>query len=361
MTTAIAAPHTEPRALLHPTDLVALFLAGRSPQTKPPALGAVFTAWINGLDVMPETTRNYRRHVQAYLAWLETEGRRGDTPDDLRAWREALLAHVTVGRLGLSTVRETFTTTCRFYAHLFRRGLAPTDFSAQVRRIRCARNRHVKDPLSVEQARRLVATVPDDGTATPIIRFRDLAYLLLKLHTGVRDIECVRANVAHLQLRADGLAELAVHGKSRDAADAIVLVTAEPLAALRDYLTARGVWDHPSAPLVVSHSDRSAGQRITSRGLREIVRSRLEQAGLKSARVTGHSLRHTSATLALSNGAPLERVQEMLRHASPTTTAIYAKRLDRVSGAAELAIPTFLEVSGRPLPEAGQCGNRKPC
>jgi site-specific recombinase XerD len=282
------------------------------------------------------------------------EPRRGDTPYDLRAWRERLLSHVAVGCLGLSTARETFTTTCRFYAYLFRRGLAPADFSAQVRRIRCPRNRHVKDPLSVEQARGLVTAVQDDGTAALIVRLRDLAYLLLKLHTGVRDIEVVRANVGHLQLRTDGLAELAVHGKGRDAADEIVLLTAEALAALRDYLTARGVWDHPSVPLVVSHSDRSAGQRITSRGLREIVRRRLEQAGLKSARVTGHSLRHTAATLALSNGSSGCRRcygtrAPRRRRSTP--------RVDRVSGAAELAILRFLDVSARPLPEAGQCGN----
>ena len=308
-------------------------------------LGQLTEEWLAVLDVAPETRRNYADHLRAYDAWLTDTDRRGDRPDHLRDWREVLLGRVRgAGDLGLATAREMLTTVCRFYTYLFQRGIAPADFGATVRRIRAPRNLHAKDYLTVAQARHLLAVVGGDAAPRPVVRLRDLAYLLLKLKAGVRDIEVVRANVGHLRVLGDGQAELAVHGKGRDAADQTVLVTPEALDALRAYLTARGVWDQPSVPLFVSHSDRSRDHRLTSRGLREIVRHRLDQAGLKSARVTGHSLRHTAATLALSHGASLERVQEMLRHASPTTTAIYAKRLDRVTGAAELAIPALLGV-----------------
>lgn len=312
-----------------------------------PSLAELVTEWLDTLDVREGSARNYRLHITAYVGWLSRELRAGNNVEDLRSWRDALLDRATSGTLGAGTAREYITTARRFYGFLFRRGVAPMDFGAMVRPIRTPRNRHSKDFLSLTQARGLVARVSTSAAAPSdvqhLVRLRALAYLLLKLGTGIRDIEAVRANVGNLRALAEGgLGELEVHGKGRDTADESVIVPAEALSALREYLTARGDHGRPSAPLFVSHSPRSRGARITSRGLREIARGLLAAAGLHSARVTGHSLRHTAATLALSNGASLERVQEMLRHADPATTAIYAKRLDRVSGAAELSIPSML-------------------
>ena len=61
---------------------------------------------------------------------------------------------------------------------------------------------------------------------------------------------------------------------------------------------------------------------LDKRGIEEIVRQIGEKAGID---LFPHRMRHTSATDALAHGMKLEQVQQMLGHANPETTEIYAK------------------------------------
>ena len=62
---------------------------------------------------------------------------------------------------------------------------------------------------------------------------------------------------------------------------------------------------------------------------------RLKAVGLKTSKVTAHSLRHTAGTIALLGGADLLAVKEMLRHADINTTLVYTHNLNRLSKGAE--------------------------
>jgi site-specific recombinase XerD len=79
-------------------------------------------------------------------------------------------------------------------------------------------------------------------------------------------------------------------------------------------------------------------KRISTRTLRERVDYWLKKAGLKGARVTTHSLRHTAAIAALKNGADIRAVQGMLRHSDPKTTMVYLQDISRQDKPAEDAI-----------------------
>ena len=111
-------------------------------------------------------------------------------------------------------------------------------------------------------------------------------------------------------------------------------MTHNALKPIYEYLQARGrVSD--TEPLFVSVSDRNNGQRLTTRSIRRIAKEHLRDIHLDSDRLTAHSLRHTFATVALKNGAPLLQVKEAMRHNSVETTMIYAHSLDRISNGAE--------------------------
>jgi site-specific recombinase XerD len=58
-------------------------------------------------------------------------------------------------------------------------------------------------------------------------------------------------------------------------------------------------------------------------------------------RITPHSIRHSTATIALERGAPLHQVQDMLRHADIQTTMLYTHNKERITNAAEHRIPDF--------------------
>jgi integrase/recombinase XerC len=145
---------------------------------------------------------------------------------------------------------------------------------------------------------------------------RDLAILELFYSTGIRLSELCGVNLEDLDLLAD---QVKVRGKGRK--ERIVPVGSRAVLALRRYLNLR--------ELVVARprSDRRAvfvsrrGKRLAPRGIQRIVHGMLKSIGGDGLRV--HSLRHTFATHMLDAGADLRAVQELLGHASLSTTQIY--------------------------------------
>ena len=95
----------------------------------------------------------------------------------------------------------------------------------------------------------------------------------------------------------------------------------------------------PENSIFISFSNNSKGKPLSRRGIRAIIdcvasrRHRyLSATGLKHTpgrTLTAHSLRHTAGTLSMRAGADLRQVQDLLGHADPRTTSIYAHVGDR--------------------------------
>jgi integrase/recombinase XerC len=156
---------------------------------------------------------------------------------------------------------------------------------------------------------------------------RDLAILELFYSTGIRLSELNGMNVEDLDLLSD---QVKVRGKGRK--ERIVPVGSRAVLALRRYLNLR------EALVARIGGDRRAvflsrrGKRLAPRGIQRIVHGMFDAIGGDGLRV--HSLRHTFATHMLDAGADLRAVQELLGHASLSTTQVYThtsvERLKRV-------------------------------
>ncbi len=145
---------------------------------------------------------------------------------------------------------------------------------------------------------------------------RDLAVLELFYSTGIRLSELSGMNLEDLDLLAD---RAKVRGKGRK--ERLVPLGSRAVLALRRYLNLRED--------LVSRvgGDRGAvfvtrrGRRLAPRGVQRVIHVMFDAVGGDGLRV--HSLRHTFATHMLDAGADLRAVQELLGHASLSTTQVY--------------------------------------
>jgi site-specific recombinase XerD len=165
-------------------------------------------------------------------------------------------------------------------------------------------------------------TVADRGAPSrraddPFWRLRDHAVLEVLYSTGCRVSELVALDLKDLDL---GTGTARVTGKGDRERN--VFLGGSALAALRDYLgrrTGRTAADPDSLAALFLNQ---RGRRITDRGVRFILSGWLARAGL-GKRVTPHTFRHSFATHLLDRGADIRAVQELLGHASLSTTQVY--------------------------------------
>ena len=279
-------------------------------------------------DVSQTTQNTYSKAVNKFLAWHMARTDESPTRRDILLFKKHL-EEAEFSNLSISTY---MTGLRRFFSHL-----ASTYQTANIaENIKGAKRPrgHLKDSLSRQEVKRLL-----DFECKTITDYRDKAVLYLKICTGIRDIGIINANVGDITKRGDARV-LVVKGKGASSKDEFLVLVDNVYSVLLDYFAQRGKIKSTD-PLICSHSNRNRSGRISSRSLHRAVAKRLEDAGLKTERITPHSLRHTAASLAIQGmteelGVPdALQVQRMMRHRNIQTTLTYIHDQDRLKNPAE--------------------------
>lgn len=286
----------------------------------------LYGRYIAYLDASPKTAETYTKALRQFFGYLSLNGISQPAREDLIAFREDLKAS---GHKP-TTVQNYITAARLFFQWTAQEGLYP-NIAEHLKGAKLDRE-HKKDYLTSAQVKEILSGV-DRGDLQGL---RDYAILTLMITGGLRTIEVVRADIGDLRTAGDSTV-LFVQGKGREEKAEFVKISPQVEKAIRAYLKARGQAGE-AEPLFTSLSHNSKGQRLTTRSVSGMVKSRMQAAGYDSARLTAHSLRHTAVTLSLLAGKELAEVQQFARHANISTTMIYNHALDKAKNSCGEAV-----------------------
>ncbi len=250
--------------------------------------------------------------IRAYLHWLDRKGEKASS-----------LARK------LACLRS-------FYRFLVREGTAQKNPAEDIRSPKLPKP--LPRVLTKDDANALMEFPGEESS----LSLRDRALLETLYSTGARVSEAVGINLGDLH-QAQGLVHL--RGKGRK--ERVVPIGDVAIQAIREYRTSlklSAASRQPSAPVFLNHR----GGRLTTRSVARIV-SRYSSR-LAGGAVSPHALRHSYATHLLDEGADLRSIQEMLGHASLSTTQKYT----------HLAADQLVAVYDRAHPRARQAGSATP-
>jgi integrase/recombinase XerD len=264
----------------------------------------------------PSTLAAYRRDLLAYQHHLDAVGAglATVTTEDIAAHVAALQA---AGRAP-STVARALVVVRSLHAFLADEGITEGDPAADVERPT------VPQGLPKALSESEVVALLDSVIGEDAVARRDRAILETLYGTGMRISELVGLSRADVDL-GDRLVR--VFGKG--AKERIVPLGRQAHHALVDWLApaGRGVlepdrWARRGDAEAVLLNQR--GGRLTRQGAWGVVRARSRRVGLEG-RMSPHVLRHSCATHMLDHGADIRAVQELLGHASISTTQVYTR------------------------------------
>ena len=270
------------------------------------------------------TVASYRRDIVAASGWLATQGLTLETATS--AGLEAYVAGLLAEGGAASSAARRLAALRTFYRWMANEGLVSVDPTLALEGVRVPAG--VPKPLSADDTDLLLAAVVGDDPEA----VRDWALLEFLYTTGERVSDVCGLDMDDLDLVGSVVRLFGKGSKER-----VVPVGSVAVAALRTWLEDGRRQLTPDRWR--SGSDRNAvfltntGRRLNRQKAWDIVRSAGRRAGLGDD-LSPHVLRHTCATHMLEHGADLRIVQEMLGHASISTTQVYTK----VSGERLLAV-----------------------
>jgi integrase/recombinase XerD len=254
----------------------------------------------------PNTIAAYQRDLRQYREFL---GGREPTEEEVAGFISALrregLADSTVARK-LASIRG-------LHRFLVVEGMAETDPTALITGPR--RPDPFPKALSIDRA---IALVEAPGNERVAAR-RDSALLEFLYATGARVSETVNVDLGHVDLDDRVVIVTGKGNKQR-----VVPLGGKAVAAIRAWLPDRLSLvrrDVGGDPLFVN----LRGGRLTRQGVFDIVKRHAPAADIPPDEVSPHVLRHSAATHMVEGGADLRTVQEMLGHATITTTQVYTR------------------------------------
>jgi len=264
---------------------------------------AEFTAHLSQVErASPQTCRAYASDLRQLAAFLEERGSVLDaaTRDDLRAFLASCFSSCSP-----ATLARKQASLRAYYAHRVRMGYIA---DSPARRLAFPKRRQsLPNVVSVDDCFALVSAPRRDSPA----ELRDRAALELLYGAGLRVSELVGLNV-------DDLAQDHVRVLGKGNKERIVPLVKTARTALDEYLARRAELRPGDSALFLNRR----GGRLTARSIARHLARYAMLAGVRR-HVHPHALRHSFATHLLDMGADLRGIQELLGHASLSTTQRY--------------------------------------
>jgi integrase/recombinase XerD len=268
------------------------------------------------------TLKSYRRDLRRYVAWLAAHGVEGldgvreeTVTAFLMALREGDADHPP---LSAGSAARTVVAVRGFHKFAVREGISQVDPSAAVRPPAPAKR--LPKALPLADIERILDAAGAPGTA---LALRDRALLEVLYGTGARISEAVGLDLDDLDLgQPDVAGDGTVLLRGKGSKERMVPVGSYAREAVEAYLV-RGRPELSSVgqglPAVFLNA---RGGRLSRQSAWTVLVKAAERAGV-TAEVSPHTLRHSFATHLLDGGADVRVVQELLGHASVTTTQVY--------------------------------------
>jgi len=262
-------------------------------------------------NVSINTVAAYRDDLESFVGFLCNDYfTMGRDLVDLRSVDHltirAYLAHLARRKLARTSIARHLSALRTFFKYLMREGLAEVNPARGVATPK--REKHLPSVMQTSEIA-LLLEQPDLSTNLGI---RDRAWLELLYASGLRISELVGIDIDDIELRAR-----LVKVRGKGSKERIVPFGSKAEEAVRAYLAVRE-GDAEENALFLNYR----GARITTRSVRRLFDGYLRDASLRAG-ISPHTMRHSFATHLLNAGADLRGIQELLGHASLSTTQKY--------------------------------------
>lgn len=257
----------------------------------------------------PNTLAAYRSDLRHYLDFLEEGHRGGATPEAV----DDYLFGLHEREMRVATIARKLAAVRGYHRFLVDEGHSPEDPTRFAETPRLGMS--LPKALDVDEAVRLVEAPPLDNA----LGRRDRALLEFLYGAGARVSEAVDLEALAVDLETATAMLSGKGGKQR-----LAPLGRPAVAAIAAYLPDRLQLRRPGEdPGVLFLSRR--GRRLTRQWVFQSVRKYAAAVGIPASRVSPHVLRHSAATHMVEGGADLRTVQEILGHASVSTTQVYTR------------------------------------
>ena len=254
----------------------------------------------------PHTVAAYGRELAAFAQWCGKQGYDDWARIDATLLR-SFAARSHAGGLNPRSVQRRLSALRTFFAFLIREGLATHNPAVGVSAPKAARR--LPHTLDVDQMARLLAMKPEGTLPT-----RDLAIMELFYYSGLRLAELIGLDLHDLDLKDRTVRVLGKGNKTR-----IMPVGRQAVSALQQWLKERSTLAGVGENAVFLNR---RGRRLGARSVQLLVAHHARAQGL-AVGVHPHLFRHSFATHLLESSRDLRAVQELLGHASISSTQIY--------------------------------------
>ena len=276
------------------------------------AIEEFLTSLVAERGLAPNTIEAYRRDLGQYRAFLHEAG--ATAIDQVGASMvTGFVEDLRLARAAPATISRKVAAVRGLHRFLVMEDHVPADPTTLLENPKRARS--LPQALTVEAVTALLEA-PDTTTRLGV---RDSALLEVLYGTGARVSEAIALD----QIDVD-LDEATVLLTGKGSKQRVVPLGGYAIAALRRYYPVRReLLSDRNDPGAVFLSVR--GRRLTRQAVWQVIKKAASASGLNEAEVSPHVLRHSAATHMVEGGADLRTVQELLGHASISTTQVYTR------------------------------------